>query len=101
MADEAQKEAQKTEGKGGFFRKCLSWRMGLVGALVAGLLGGVIIWGGLNMGMEYTNRSDFCMSCHEMTIPFEELKKTVHFKNRSGDDGAVRRLPCRQQQDPD
>ena len=52
--------------------------------IVVGVLGGIIIWGGLNMGMEYTNRSDFCMSCHEMTIPFEELKKTVHYKNRSG-----------------
>ena len=52
--------------------------------LVIGIVGGIMIWGGLNMGMEYTNRSDFCMSCHEMTIPFEDLKKTVHYKNRSG-----------------
>lgn len=52
--------------------------------LVAGLLGGVVVWGGLNTGMEWTNRTDFCISCHEMTIPLEELKKTVHFKNRSG-----------------
>ena len=52
--------------------------------IVIGVFGGIIIWGGLNMGMEYTNRSEFCMSCHEMTIPFEELKKTVHYKNRSG-----------------
>ena len=59
--------------------KCSMLRM-----IVIGILGGVIIWGGLNTGMEYTNRSTFCMSCHEMTIPFEELKKTVHYKNRSG-----------------
>ncbi len=59
--------------------KCSMLRM-----IVVGTLGGIIIWGGLNMGMEYTNRSQFCMSCHEMTIPFEELKKTVHYKNRSG-----------------
>jgi cytochrome c-type protein NapC len=52
--------------------------------IVIGVLGGVIVWGGLNTGMEWTNRSEFCMSCHEMTIPFEELKKTVHYKNRSG-----------------
>lgn len=52
--------------------------------IVIGVLGGIIIWGGLNTGMEWTNRSEFCMSCHEMTIPFEELKKTVHYKNRSG-----------------
>lgn len=49
-----------------------------------GILAGVFIWGALNMGMEWTNRSDFCLSCHEMQIPFEELKKTVHYKNRSG-----------------
>lgn len=59
--------------------KCSMLRM-----IVVGTLGGVIIWGGLNMGMEYTNRSTFCTSCHEMTIPLEELKKTVHYKNRSG-----------------
>ena len=52
--------------------------------LIVGLLGGVLIWGGLNTGMEYTNRTEFCTSCHEMTIPAEELKKTVHYKNRSG-----------------
>jgi cytochrome c-type protein NapC len=81
MAD----EAKKTECKDGFFNclmnppKCSMLRM-----IVVGVLGGVIIWGGLNTGMEWTNRSEFCMSCHEMTIPFEELKKTVHYKNRSG-----------------
>jgi cytochrome c-type protein NapC len=59
--------------------KCSMLRM-----IVVGVLGGILIWGGLNMGMEYTNRSEFCTSCHEMTIPYEELKKTVHYKNRSG-----------------
>lgn len=52
--------------------------------LIVGALGGILIWGGLNTGMEYTNRTEFCTSCHEMTIPAEELKKTVHYKNRSG-----------------
>ncbi|KAF0164417.1 MAG: cytochrome c-552 precursor [Rhodocyclaceae bacterium] len=81
MAD----ETQKTECKDGFFKcllnppKCSMLRM-----IVVGTIGGIIIWGGLNTGMEWTNRSEFCMSCHEMTIPFEELKKTVHYKNRSG-----------------
>lgn len=59
--------------------KCSMLRM-----IVVGVLGGIIIWGGLNIGMEYTNRSQFCISCHEMTIPYEELKQTVHYKNRSG-----------------
>lgn len=59
-------------------------RCSMLQMIVVGVLGGIIIWGGLNMGMEYTNRSEFCTSCHEMTIPFEELKKTAHYKNRSG-----------------
>ncbi|MBS1189496.1 MAG: denitrification system component NirT/cytochrome [Rhodocyclaceae bacterium] len=49
-----------------------------------GLFCGIAIWGGLNTGMEWTNRTEFCLSCHEMTIPYEEYKKTVHYTNRSG-----------------
>ena len=81
MAD----EAPKTACTDGFFSclmnppKCSMLRM-----IVVGVLGGIIIWGGLNTGMEWTNRTEFCLSCHEMSIPYEELKKTVHFKNRSG-----------------
>ncbi len=52
--------------------------------MVGGLLAGIVIWGGLNTGMEWTNRTEFCLSCHEMSIPYEEYKKTVHYKNRSG-----------------
>lgn len=63
--------------------KCSMLRM-----LVVGTICGIVIWGGLNTGMEWTNRSDFCISCHEMTIPYEELKKTVHYTNRSGTSAA-------------
>ncbi|MDD2915393.1 MAG: NapC/NirT family cytochrome c [Gallionella sp.] len=52
--------------------------------LLIGTVLGIVMWGGINMGMEYTNRSEFCTSCHEMTIPYSELKETVHYKNRSG-----------------
>ena len=52
--------------------------------IVVGTICGIGIWGLLNMGMEWTNRTEFCLSCHEMSIPAEELKKTVHYKNRSG-----------------
>lgn len=55
-----------------------------VGMVLVGLVGGVVIWGGLNTGVEWTNRTEFCTSCHEMTIPYEEYKKTVHYSNRSG-----------------
>ncbi len=52
--------------------------------LILGIVGGVAIWGGLNTGVEYTNRTEFCLSCHEMTIPYEEYKKSVHYTNRTG-----------------
>ncbi|MGB9194291.1 MAG: NapC/NirT family cytochrome c, partial [Azonexus sp.] len=74
-----------TTPKRGFFGRLLNPpKCSMLQMIVIGVFGGIIIWGGLNMGMEYTNHSEFCTSCHEMTIPFEELKKTVHFKNRSG-----------------
>jgi cytochrome c-type protein NapC len=56
----------------------------LLALLVFGISIGIALWGSVNMAMEWTNRSEFCTSCHEMTIPYEELKKTVHYKNRSG-----------------
>jgi len=52
--------------------------------IAVGIIFGVIFWGGLNTGLEYTNRKEFCLSCHEMRIPYEEYKKTVHYSNRSG-----------------
>jgi len=53
--------------------------------LVAGGVGGVIFWGGFNTFMEYTNKMEFCISCHEMRAAvFEEYKQTVHYQNTSG-----------------
>mgnify|MGYP006291947951 CR=1 FL=1 len=59
--------------------KCSMLRMILVG-----ITGGIVIWGALNTGVEYTNRTEFCLSCHEMRIPYEEYKKTIHYSNRTG-----------------
>jgi len=78
-------EGKECPPKQGFFSRLLNPpKCSMLQMIVIGVFGGIIIWGALNMGMEYTNRSEFCISCHEMTIPFEELKKTVHYKNRSG-----------------
>jgi len=57
-----------------------------MGVLVlAGFVAGVIFWGGFNTALELTNTERFCTGCHEMSSnPFEELKSTVHFTNRSG-----------------
>lgn len=59
-------------------------RTGLATLLIIGGLGGIIFWGGLNTAMEYTNRLEFCISCHSMSKPYEEYKQSVHYSNRTG-----------------
>jgi nitrate/TMAO reductase-like tetraheme cytochrome c subunit len=51
---------------------------------IAGAIVGVIGWGGFNTAMEVTNTLGFCTSCHEMSVPYEEYKKSVHYSNPSG-----------------
>ncbi len=57
-----------------------------LGALfIAGVVSGIIFWGGFNWAMESTNKMEFCISCHEMrNTVYQELQQTIHFKNRSG-----------------
>ena len=89
MADSNQSPVKgsgnQTQGQGGWLNRLLNPpKCSMLRMLAIGTICGIVIWGGLNTGMEWTNHSAFCTSCHEMTIPFEELKKTVHYKNRSG-----------------
>jgi cytochrome c-type protein NapC len=52
---------------------------------LGGFLSGIVFWGGFNTALEQTNTEAFCVSCHEMRAnPFEELKTTIHYSNRSG-----------------
>jgi cytochrome c-type protein NapC len=52
---------------------------------LGGFIAGIIFWGGFNTAMEFTNTEAFCTGCHEMeTNVFVELKRTVHYSNRSG-----------------
>jgi len=51
----------------------------------AGIVIGILFWGGFNYSLEITNTEGFCISCHEMRDNvYQELQKTVHFKNRTG-----------------
>lgn len=55
-------------------------------SLVA-VLGGVVMAGGLltvHLALETTGSVEFCVSCHSMTIPYEEYQTTVHYQNTSG-----------------
>ncbi|QDP00482.1 cytochrome c3 family protein [Thalassotalea sp. PS06] len=52
---------------------------------LGGFIAGIIFWGGFNTAMELTNTEEFCTGCHEMSAnPYEEMKTTIHFSNRSG-----------------
>jgi cytochrome c-type protein NapC len=52
---------------------------------LGGFVSGVAFWGGFNTALDKTNTEAFCVSCHEMrSNPFEELKGTIHYSNRSG-----------------
>lgn len=62
--------------------KCPSTRAMCVG-LVIFLIGG-ISFGGLTSFFHYTNRTEFCTSCHSMEVNFKEYKQTPHYKNSSG-----------------
>ena len=52
---------------------------------LAGMVAGVIGWGGFNTLLEATNRMDFCISCHEMRdTVYVEYQQSPHFQNPSG-----------------
>jgi len=62
--------------------RCPSKKVTCLG-LVIFFLGGVSL-GTLNTFFHYTNRMDFCISCHSMKINYEEYKETLHYKNSAG-----------------
>ncbi|MFQ5644180.1 MAG: NapC/NirT family cytochrome c [Thiogranum sp.] len=45
---------------------------------------GAVSLGGLNTFFHYTNRMEFCISCHTMKTNFEEYRESVHYKNAAG-----------------
>ena len=66
-----------------FSRPSVHFSLGFL--TLGGFLAGVMFWGGFNTALEVTNTEAFCISCHEMKDnPYEELKQTIHFTNRSG-----------------
>lgn len=60
----------------------------ILGSFVLLLTGGIAVAafvGGFSVFADYTNRAEFCTSCHEMDSgPYAELKKSVHHSNRTG-----------------
>jgi len=78
------------DAKGGLIRR--AWRAlwarpayySIGAMLVTGFLGGLVFVGGADFAIEHTGTEEFCVSCHEMRQPLEELASTVHFTNRTG-----------------
>lgn len=63
-------------------RPAVSMSLGLV--VVLSFIAGVVFWGGFNKALDATDTEEFCVSCHTMSFPLEELKETAHWKNASG-----------------
>jgi len=58
------------------------WRKaGMLGAVLAG---GVVLAGLFNVGLSYTNRTEFCISCHSMRWNAAEWQESAHFMNHAG-----------------
>ncbi|OUD14649.1 butanol dehydrogenase [Thioflexithrix psekupsensis] len=58
------------------------WRLffAIFAILLIGGVGGI----GFTVGLEYTNTTEFCVSCHSMQTNYEELKQSMHWSNASG-----------------
>lgn len=61
------------------------WMLGIpIGGLLAFILGGAAV-SVFHFGMDYTNRNEFCYSCHiGMDTIVEEYQASPHFKNAQG-----------------
>jgi nitrate/TMAO reductase-like tetraheme cytochrome c subunit len=45
---------------------------------------GIISMAGFVTAIEWTNRTEFCTTCHSMQRNYDEYKEFIHYKNRSG-----------------
>lgn len=64
-------------------KKSRFWSKGLFATLII-FAAGVVFAGVFNVGLEYTNRTEFCTSCHSMQTNLKELQETKHWKSISG-----------------
>lgn len=64
-------------------RKSRSWTKRLFVTLAV-FAAGMVFAGVFNVGLEYTNRTEFCTSCHTMQTNLKELQETKHWTSISG-----------------
>jgi cytochrome c-type protein NapC len=49
-----------------------------------GFIAGTVAVVGSFVMIDATNSNEFCISCHELRVPYEEFTESRHFKNRTG-----------------
>ena len=83
---EQNSDNSKQENSGGLWARLRRpSKKSLGGLLAVGFVVGVLFWGGFNTAMEWTNREEFCISCHEMKDNvYMEYQETIHYNNRTG-----------------
>ena len=62
-------------------------KRGLTKAVCSGLAAAIVVvvaYASLDAVFEYTNRVEFCTSCHSMEINLKEYQQSPHYKNASG-----------------
>lgn len=66
----------------------IAWRNHQRGVLlisIAAAVAGTTGFAGAVKVLDYTNTTEFCITCHEMEVMvYEEYRKTVHYNNRTG-----------------
>lgn len=53
-------------------------------ALLALVVGLMVVVGGFTTAVESTNSLEFCTSCHSMSYNYAEYKESAHYSNKSG-----------------
>ncbi|MEO5658863.1 MAG: NapC/NirT family cytochrome c [Polaromonas sp.] len=60
-------------------------RYSILSLLLIGFFAGLVGFGGFHAGLDATNTTQFCISCHEMNdTVYQEYRTTVHYSNRTG-----------------
>ncbi len=60
---------------------------GKVGTLIVGGVVGILLIAVVFGGEAAVSRTEFCISCHSETYPYEELKKSSHYGALGADPG--------------
>lgn len=89
MASESNSEPEKDRPLGFWARLWKRprrrWLLGIPAGGLLALLLGVVLTGGFLTGIEATNSTEFCISCHEMKdYIYPEYKESSHYQNPAG-----------------